>query len=373
LIKARLFTWTQDIAAKELYLCLDGKALDRVNRLPLADMQDAGKMIDTLDGLFLPPNYKSAAYQDFKQRRMKPGQTLRTFVDDLMTDLRKAKPLASDEDVELEIKEQLANRIHGANWNRIVSFFDEDLDKIVRKYDSIASFDNKTVLYDYDKSNVREDGSIFVNAVQAHAPTFVAQAVSDNGIAGAHAMANSDSAAINGSDGETLFAMYGRGGYQNNRGYDRQGQWNGQYNGGQGQQGYQKQPQFSQSGKGQSGPSPSNYQPQANAGNSSGQGGVAQSDNSENQNQNNQGQGRGRGRINKKNLVCGYCFRPGHPTEDCFIKRDDERRQAFEERSHQRFEALFDRSNDSLGTVTRGIEELLNYARPPPKPAGGGQ
>ena len=395
-----IFQWSKAEAATELYVALGGEAKTRINDLPVAAHKDADVMLDCLDKIYCPPNQNEVAYNDFWSTS-KGNETLRKHVDTLMMKLTRAKPGSSQKDKEMEIKRHLQQRLPRSEFEIIQYFMDDPLEKIVCKADTIATNKKVPIILEYDKTLVREDGSILLDHMATGVPLNAVQtagsgATQNGAIPNQNQQPGPNQGVQPGSNQvaqvEPIFAMQFSGGGYQNRGYSSQGN---QVANNQGNQGFYNQGNQGFSNQGNQGNYNQGYNNQGNQGNQGfnqgnqgGQGFNNQGGNQQQQpqsgnggnrpggnDQNNGGGGRGRGR-GRRNVKCKFCGVWGHTEDECFRKRDLEAREAERQKQEASAMRMHEESISKIDALTQALQGLvsghLNLTGPPPGPGQGG-
>ncbi len=96
---------------EEVLLRLSGKAAERVNDMPTADICNADKFFEKLEKNFLPKNYQRAVLEEFRSLKYKSDNKPSEFYEDLKTAYMKARPSAHSSIMDEDVTAQLCKSI----------------------------------------------------------------------------------------------------------------------------------------------------------------------------------------------------------------------------------------------------------------------
>ncbi len=95
---SKILDWDTEQFGKEIFLSLAGKAAERINDMSMDDLCNADKVFEKLEKTFLPKN--RTVLEEFHSMKLKNGNKLSEFYEDMKVAYNKARPHAVMEIVE---------------------------------------------------------------------------------------------------------------------------------------------------------------------------------------------------------------------------------------------------------------------------------
>ncbi len=136
---SKVLDWDDSQFGKEVFLSLSGKAAERINDMPTADICNAVKLFEKLDKTFLPKNYQRAVLEEFRSLKYTNGNKLSDFYDDLKTAYMKARPSADSSIMDEDVTAQLCKSIPPEVYAKCLSNVHLKGEEIASRYDELMS------------------------------------------------------------------------------------------------------------------------------------------------------------------------------------------------------------------------------------------